>query len=174
MKGRLVDLALSFDGKQRLTVELDGDFRQDFDDLKEYEVEITVKRYRKKRSLDSNAYAWVLIDKIAQKTRLPKSTVYRRAIRDLGGVSDTVCVVSQAAEKLCRSWRKQGLGWQAEIQPSKIKGCQNVILYYGSSSYDSSQMYALIESLKQECWNLGIETRTDEEIKSLMEGYDAE
>ena len=171
MKGRLLDLALSFDGKQRMTVELDGDFRHDFDDLKEYEVEITVKRYRKKRSLDANGYAWVLIDKIARKTGLPKSTVYRRAIRELGGVSDTVCVVAQAAEKLRHNWSKQGLGWQTDIQPSKIDGCCNVTLYYGSSSYDSSHMSALIDSLKQECSSLGIETKTEEEIQSLLREY---
>ena len=67
MRGRIVDLSVSITGKQKLLLELDGDFRNSFDELHGKDVEITVKKYRQKRSLDANGYAWVLIDKIAAK-----------------------------------------------------------------------------------------------------------
>lgn len=171
MKGRLLDLAFGLDGNQRLTVELDEDFRTDFDELKDFDVEVTVKKYRKKRSLDANSYCWVLIDKISAKTGVPKSKVYRDAIREIGGVSDTVCVVQRAAGRLQREWVKQGLGWQVDIQPSRIPGCLNVTLYYGSSTYDTEQMSRLIDNLCQECNALNIPTRQD--IEQMMEEYDA-
>ena len=36
MKGRLVDLTFTLNGKQRLVIELDGDFRKKFAELKEH------------------------------------------------------------------------------------------------------------------------------------------
>lgn len=135
---------------------------------KVYTVEI--KEYRQKRSLDANAYAWVLIDKIAAAVGLPKTEVYRNAIKELGGVSDTVCVMDAAVDALCNGWSHNGLGWVTETLPSKIKGCTNVILYYGSSTYDSKTMSRLIDGLIEDARNLGIETMTPQELERL-EGY---
>jgi hypothetical protein len=80
-------------------------------------------------------------------------------------------VVDKAVDRLCQVWSRNGLGWQTETFPSKIEGCTNVILYYGSSSYDTEQMSALIDYLVQECKALGIETMPPEEIESLINNY---
>lgn len=47
-----------------------------------------------------------------------------------------------------------------------------MVLFYGSSVYDTAQMSALIESLVQEARQLGIETRPQEEIDSLLREYE--
>lgn len=169
MKGRITDLLVQMNGKQRLVLELDGDFRGEYESLHSGDVEITVKKYRQKRSLDANGYCWVLIDKIAAEIGISKEEVYRNAIRHIGGVSDIICVQNKAVEKLRHGWQKNGLGWQTETLPSKVENCTNVVLYYGSSTYDTKQMSALIDSLVQDCKALGIETRPAEEIKSLLE-----
>lgn len=166
MKGRLLDLSFTLNGKQRLVIELDDDFRQDFAGLKEHDVSIEVKRWRKKRSLDANAYAWVLIDKIAQATGVPKTEVYRQAIREIGGVSDIVAVPDNAVDKFREGWSKQGIGWQTEILDSK-PGYKRIVVYYGSSTYDTQQMAALIDSLVQDAQALGIETLPPHEIARL-------
>jgi hypothetical protein len=166
MKGRLVDLTFTLNGKQRLVIELDGDFRKKFAELKEHPVRVEVKRWRKKRSLDANAYAWVLIDKIAQATGVPKTEVYRQAIREIGGVSDIVAVPDNAVDKFREGWSKQGIGWQTEILDSK-PGYKRIVVYYGSSTYDTKQMSALIDSLVQEAQALGIETLPPHEIARL-------
>lgn len=171
MRGRLKDLLVQLNGKQRLVLELDEDFRWGWDKFHEEDVEITIKKFRAKRSLDANAYAWVLIDQIAAELGVTKETVYRNAIRNIGGVSETVCVRNSAVEKLTEGWSKNGLGWQVETMPSKLPGCTNVILYYGSSTYDSKQMSALIDTLVDDCHELGLETRIPEEIESLIKEY---
>ena len=51
--------------------------------------------------------------------------------------------------------------------PSKIDGCTNVILYYGSSTYDTAQMHRLIELIVQECKEQDIETLTPEGLERL-------
>lgn len=137
---------------------------------KQYTVEI--KEYRPKRSLDSNGYLWILCDKIAARIGISKVEVYRKAIKEIGGNSDTVCVLEKAADALCSGWEHNGLGWITERFSSKIDGCVNVTLYYGSSTYDSRTMSRLIDSLIEDAKELGIETMTPQELARL-EGYGA-
>ena len=171
-KGRLLDLEVPFDGNQRLIIEIDGDFRQRYDDLKGKDIDLTVTRHREKRSLDANAYAWVLIDKIAEKKQISKTEVYRNAIREIGGVSDMVCAQNKTLKRIQEEWSKKGLGWQTDTLDSKIPGCTVVVLYYGSSTYDTAQMSALIDSLVQDAHSLGIETRSPKEIETLLNEYE--
>lgn len=172
MRGRLVDLSFSLNGKQRLTIELEDDFRKSYAELHDSDVRIKITKYRKRRSLDANAYCWVLIDKIAHATGVDKTTVYREAIKEIGGVSDIVCVKNDAVDKLREGWQAHGLGWQTDVMPSKIEGCTNVVLYYGSSTYDTKQMAALIDILVQDAQALGIETATPEQIAKYKELWD--
>ena len=171
MKARILDFSIGFNRKQRLTLELEGDFREKYDELKDCEVVAEIKKYRAKRSLDANAYAWVLIHKLAEKTRIPAPDIYRHAIRSIGGVSETVCVQDVALQRLCEGWEHNGLGWQAETFPSKIEGCTNVTLYYGSSTYDTAQMSRLVDFIVQECKEHGVETMTPEELDRIKEGW---
>lgn len=166
MKARLIDLTLTLDRRQRLVVELGDDFRKKFAELKDHDVRVEVKRYRKRRSLDANSYCWVLADKIAQATGVDKSTVYREAIKEIGGVSDIIAVTDDALDKFRDGWSKQGVGWQTEVLDSK-DGYKRVIVYYGSSTYDSKQMAALIDNLAQDAQALGIETLPPHEIARL-------
>lgn len=51
-----------------------------------------LKPKKRLRSLDANAYAWMLMDRLSAATGLSKSEIYRNTIRDIGGVSEVVCV----------------------------------------------------------------------------------
>lgn len=130
-----------------------------------------IKQHRKRRSLDANAYAWVMIGKLAEKTGIGREKIYRSLIREIGGNSDTICVQNRAVDRLCESWHANGLGWVTDTLESKIDGCTNVILYYGSSTYDRAQMSRLIDLLVQECKQQGIETQTPAQLAVLMEAY---
>lgn len=132
-----------------------------------------IVKAKKKRSLDANSYAWVLIDKLAAATGYPKSEVYRNAIREIGGNTETICVQKAAAEKLCEGWEHNGMGWQAETMPSKLPGCVNVVLYSGSSTYDVRQMSRLIDNLVEDCRALDIETLPPEKLAAMLEGWGA-
>ena len=113
----------------------------------------------------------MLCDQLAEKTRIPKEDIYRSLVREIGGNCETVGVLDKAADKLRRGWEHNGLGWVTEILPSKIAGCVNVVLYYGSSTYDSAQMARLIDLVVQECQAQGIETKTPEELALLKEDW---
>ena len=171
MIGKLVGLRRLFGGEYEVTFFTKEDFSGTYDSLKDNPVNIEVKKAAPKRSKSANDLCWVLIDKLAEKTRVPKTDIYRAAIREIGGVSETVCVQERAVKRLCSGWEKNGIGWQTDIMPSKIAGCKNVILYYGSSTYDTAQMSRLLDLIIQECEQQGIPTLRDE-AEELLRKWD--
>ena len=46
MRGRLVDLTIGLNRKQRITVEVDRDYREDYERLKDAELDIEIKKHR--------------------------------------------------------------------------------------------------------------------------------
>lgn len=169
--GKIVGGSIDFrTNKPTVTFEVNelNDFKLMMDELNNKTLSIEVKPYRAKRSLDANAYFFVLADKLAAKLGTSKEDVYRNAVRDIGGVSEIVCVKNEAVERLCEGWSKNGIAWQTETFPSKIDGCTNVILYYGSSTYTTDQMSRLIDHIVQDCKAVGIETKPPDELASLL------
>lgn len=132
----------------------------------EKEYDFTLERHREKRSRDANAYMWVLVDKIADKTQTTKEDVYREAVRRVGVFTD-VAVVDKAAETLVSGWGKKGIGWFAEKFDSTLYGCKKVRLYYGSSTYDTKEMSRLIDEIVEEAKSLDIETATPDELARM-------
>lgn len=139
---------------------------------------VEIKEYREKRTLDSNAYAWVLMSKLACVLSLKKARpitadeVYRNYIKDVG-VMEIVPIRDDAVTRWCEIWRGKGLGWVCETQPSKLAGYTNTVNYYGSSVYSKAEMARLIELIVADCRDLGIETMTPQELAALNERWDA-
>lgn len=171
ISGKIVGANIDFKtGKPTISFEVNerNDFEALVDEMRGLEkLSIEVKPFRKKRSLDSNAYCWVLIDKLAEKLGESKETIYRQYITNIGGNCEIVCVLNKAVDRLCQGWRRNGIGWQTQTIESQIPGCTNVILYYGSSTYDSAQMARLLDLIIQDCKQLGIPTETPDEIARL-------
>lgn len=137
-----------------------------------YDLEI--KEHRQKRSLDANAYSWVLINKIADALRLTPKEVYQQAIQDIAGNHEIIPIKTEAADKFKQVWESQGLGWPCvDIGRSKIDGYRNMKAYYGSSTYDTRQMSLLIDHLIQDCKALDIETLPPDKLALLLEAQDA-
>lgn len=141
---------------------------QIFDDLKGETVKVEIKKASKHRSLSANAFAWVLLDQISEKTGIPVSEVYRNAIREIGGIADYYGMKETAYETFCEIWTAGHLGRQVEIIPGSTKqGWINVKAWKGSSDFDSAQMARFIDSLIQDAESLGIPTIPDTEIERM-------
>lgn len=140
---------------------------------KMYQAEI--KQHRKKRSLNANSYCWELCTRIADKILdHTKDDVYRAAIRKVGIYKD-FCGLSEIDAKTLRAaWEMLGTGWVTE-QVDYMPDGETLIIrcYYGSSKYNTKQMSRLIDFLVEECKELGIETMSPEELRSLMEAWHA-
>jgi hypothetical protein len=132
---------------------------------------VEIKQYRQKRSLDANAYCFVLCQKIAEAVKSTKELVYKKAIREVGQF-EIVPIKNEAVERWIEVWGSKGLGWFAEVlEESKLRGYKKVISYYGSSVYDSREMAVLIDEIVLWCKELGIETLTPSEIARLKEEW---
>ena len=168
MEGRLTGFSLNRDGSQNVTVTVSADCGALYDELKDVQVEIQIKKAQKHRSMEANRYAWVLIDKIAEKTHIKASEVYRNAIRDIGGVSGTGYMKTDAVPVFRQIWEKGHIGNQVEVIDEGEDGWSSVRIYYGSSTYNSAQMSALLDSLIQDAEALGIPTITPKEEEKML------
>lgn len=139
--------------------------------MRERKYTAEIKEYRERRSLDANAYFWTLCDKLAESTGISKTEIYRQSIREIGGNTEIICIPTKGVDKLVSGWQHNGLGWITDTTDSKLPGCTNVILYYGSSTYDKSQMARLIDNIVQDCKAVGIETMTPAQLDRLKEEW---
>lgn len=135
--------------------------------------------HREKRSLNANAYAWVLIHKIAAALSKPPGTpvqpndVYRQAVKNLPDVEATfLSVAEEAAPAFIESWESGHLGRQVEQFPGE-PGFVILRCVYGSSYFSRAEMALLIDRLVQDAQALGIETKEQEDIDSLLDSWEA-
>lgn len=168
MKGQIVDFSLSFNRKQRLTIELDDDFRRSYDKLKDKPVEVTVKRWSEKRTMTANAYLWVLLTEIGNALRESKEQIYFDMLKAYGQ-GGAVSVEERFAESFGRSYK-----YHEKIGESALNGKTFVHFRFwvGSSEYNREEFSILLDGVVNEARNLGIETKPKEEIESLLKEYE--
>lgn len=123
-----------------------------------------------RRSMTANAYAWVLIGKLASKLKTPSEDIYKELVQNIGDNFDVMAMRTEAVSDFKRHWEARGLGWQVvTIGEHDLRGYEEIAAYYGSSIYDTRQMSDLIDLVVQECREQGIETMSEREL-SLLKG----
>lgn len=174
--GIIKDISIDYDTrKPKISLVLDLDEVSVVEELKnENKLNIEIKKWHKKRSLDANAYCWVLCDKIAKElsddgTIVKKEMVYKDAILGIGTFEPFV-IQEKSYDKFKRIWEKQGLGFLVQEVSRKDK-CIKVNCYYGSSTYDTKEMSLLINLLVDLAKSLNIETKPKAEIDSLLRSW---
>ena len=168
MKARIVDFALSFSKKQRLTLELDGDFRNQFDKLHDEDVEVTIKKYSDDRTLKSNKYLWVLMNKIGNVLRESKEDIYLDMLKQYGQ-GGAVSVDERFDANFRRTYKYHEYLGESELNGRVFKHYR---FWVGSSDYNKEEFSILLDGVINEAKNLGIETKSKEEIQSLLKEFD--
>lgn len=171
--GQIKDISIDFETrKPKISLLLNTNEISDIEELKnENKLNLELKKYREKRSLDANAYMWVLVSKLQEKLDISKEDIYKDAIKNIG-VYEVIPVKNEAVERFIQAWKHNGLGWICETTKSKLDGFTNVLAYYGSSTYNTKEMSRLIELIVQECQQLNIETKSKSEIDSLLSQWE--
>ena len=167
--GVITDISIDYNtSKPKISLLLDTNNKDVIEGLKnENKLNIELKKYNKSRSLDSNAYAWVLLGELQDVLNVPKEEIYKDLIKHIGSY-EVVPIKNEAVEKFRNAWSSNGLGWITETTKSKLEGFTNVLAYYGSSIYSVSEMSRLIDLIVQECKQLGIETKPKAELDSML------
>lgn len=126
-------------------------------------LSIRAVKHRQKRSLDANAYAWVLMQKIAEVNETDKWSVYLEMLGSYG-VFTHIIVKPSVVDKVKEEWRAV-----KELGEVNVNGRTGIQLqcYFGSSTYDTKEMATLIDGIVQEAKELGIETLPPHELERM-------
>jgi len=132
-------------------------------------VEITIKEYKKKRSLDANGMLWVILQAIAEKLGTTKDLVYLEML-DRYGVFTHIVVKPEVVEKVKKEWKIT-----RELGEVVVNGKMGIQLqcYFGSSTYDSKEFSKLLEGVIYEAKELEIETITPREKAELLTKWES-
>lgn len=147
-----------------------GELERIINKYKDKPLQVKIEPIRQKRSLDANGYMWVLCDKIADAIKSTRTEVYKQAIREVGVWQD-VAIQRKDLAGWISAWESMGIGYQVEVHDSKIKDCNRVRMYLGSSKYDTKQMSRLIDYIVDEAKELDIETLTPDEIAQMKQQW---
>ena len=155
--GRLKEPSIDFNtGKIDAVVQINEDFRQTYEELKDCEkLSIEFKRYRQKRSLDANAYYWVLVTKLSGVVGMSNAEIHNMMLRGYGqaeiyegkGIYLTIPDTDEARKKADNATDYHVL------PTSQVRTGDDGIVYRtyklmrGSSTYNTAEMSRLIDGL---------------------------
>lgn len=169
IKGRLGEPSMKLDGTMVLPIITKdvGTVQECFDGLAGKDLSIEVKRWRERRSLDANAYLWVLLQKMAEVLHSSKDEMYLEML-DKYGQFASMLVRPDAVDRMTEYWRtvrvlgEVGVGSECRVE---------MLCFYGSSTYDTREMAVLIDGVVSECRELGIETLPPDELAALKDAW---
>ena len=180
LSGCISNIAISYaSGKPLLTLEVNEDARtleKICEGLRAAEkLTIKIGKFTKKRSLDANAYFHVLVNAIARKMGASDDEIKRKMVQEYGTLArhdngDLIGAMLPAEvdiEKIYPYTRN----YKTEYRGGKEFSCY--LFYKRTRELDSSEMARLIEGTIWEAKRLGLETRSREEIDSLLDSWGA-
>lgn len=167
MTGRIIDISRSLDGKQRITLEVDADFREQYQQLKDQLLDVEIQKHRDKASRNARGYLHVLINKIARAKGISEEEVKHGLVLDYGA--------------LAKDDDGQNIGFKLPAKTNvdklwKYTKCFNsrwengtlfkfYLVYKETKYYDSKEMADLIDGAIWEAKQLGIETDPPEVLE---------
>lgn len=185
--GRLEPPVLNFFNKHfTAIIEInEQNYGEAYEELKGKFLSIELKEYRKRRSLDANAYYWVLIGKLAKVMERSTDEVHnmmlakygQREVYDGQLVYIVIPDTEEASEKAIKA-----TGYHIAMTDEVKEGTDHKMyrtyhLLRGSSTYDTSEMARLIKGVQDECREIGIpeaEIATPDEKALLKEKFGIE
>lgn len=182
--GRLKEPVIDYlTGKLTILFEPFEDFRQVYEELKDCEkLSFEIKRYRRKRSLDANAYYWALCAKIAKVVGASNPEIHNKMLRLYGqpylidghALYTPVPNTEEAIRQVDNS-EDYHLIATTEVRRGKDGiDYRTYKMLRGSHTYNTEEMSRLIDGLIYECRNVGIpdaEIASPDEKRILKERY---
>ena len=139
-------------------------------------ITVSIKKGAKKRSLDANAYYWRLIGKLSKKLNISNPYCHNLMLRRYGVPEEMdgklVYLVIPDTEDASK---KADEAEEYHIKPtSQVKEGKDGLMYRtyillkGSRNFSKEEFSTLLQGVIDECKHIGIETRCEEELDSLL------
>lgn len=165
LTGNIKELFIDYQTKKAmltLAIEQKHSATSCYDELHDAEkLSIEIDKYREKRSLNANSYAWALLTEIGNVMRLSKEDVYLQMLKEYGQSE----MISVKAHIPIGEYIK----YYEEAGESTLNGTlfKHYKVFKGSSEFDKREMAIFLDGVVQEAKNLGLDTRTPDEIANL-------
>lgn len=197
LKGRIENLYRDFKtGKWNILLSLENYPAEEINDLLDCEIAIRLNKCRNKRSLDANAYFYVLVNKIAERAKLSDIEVHDKLLSqnlayviENGAVDWIVADWKSNAHRLVKlavtEHGKQQFKYYydslQDVALNKPNGepyrdsegnpKTSRIFWHikGSHEMDTKEMARLIDATVAEAKDLGIETMTPADIEKMKQ-----
>ena len=167
--GKLINVTRDIlSGKLNVTFQIDTEPIDELNALALMDkLNTIVKKFTKKRSLDANAYCWVLMTKIANHpdVRSSKEEVYEEMLQKHGPVYEDEGGYLAVTIKSSIDVRKLGGHWRFYQSNDKFT---SYLAIKGSSEYSTSEMSDFIGHIVDACKELGIETIPPAELERMV------
>ncbi len=135
-------------------------------------VRATLKQWRNKRSLDANAYYWVLLGKVAGVLDISTTELHNLMLSRYGQpeIIDNSIVYGIFPDTM--PWQTIDYIHLKPTSATRILDDKKLYRVYtvmrGSHTYDSKEMSILINGLVSEAKELGIETMPPEKLERMI------
>ena len=174
--GVVTDISIDYNtSKLKISLLLDTNNKEVIEELKnENKLNIELKKYRKLRSLDANSYFWKILTELCDLAEINTVEEYKRRVKELG-IFRQFKIMTDQVSTFKKIWEDKGIAWFCEILDTEYIGdieFKIINAYYGSSSFNSKQMSRLIDGVVQDCKIYGIETKSKNEINSMLENWE--
>ncbi len=167
LKGNINAISTDYiSGNTLVTLSVEGkEAANSLSKLKDSLLSIEIKKWRNKRSLNANAYLWVLLQKIAEAINSDRWSVYIDMLQKYSRAYTFLIVKEDALPKLQQEWRTIiDLG---EVEFNGNTGHQ-VQVFYGSSTFNTKEMSVLLNGVVNECKDLDIDTISPKELEMMV------
>jgi hypothetical protein len=169
IRGCVQSLTRTLDNKYLLTIEATGNVRELFDEMRDKDCDISIKKHREKRSLDANAYFHLLVSEIAkslnislEQCKVNMNIEYGTIAKDVDGKKIGFMLPQNVDVNSLYKYTK----WFDEREINGVKfNCY--IVFKETHTLNSKEMARLIDGTIQEAKQLGIETATPDEIARM-------
>ena len=180
LKGELVHVTReTSSGKWWVTFGVDMEPKELYP-LQVMPLTITIKKYRKKRSLDANAYYWQLIEKISAAVGNAKPVVHNMMLRRYGVLKqidgENLMIFLPDTDE---AQKKAFMDEFYHFKPTSLTKIADdgrvfraYLLLKGSHEMDSQEMSVLIDGAVMEAKDLGIETLPPIELERMKKAYE--
>lgn len=125
--------------------------------------DIEIKEHKEHRSLSANSYAWLLQDKIAKILNRRVDDIHNEMILQYG-VLEVLSVKKEAVESVIRLCDYYKILGESEING---KTFTHIKCGIGTHLYNTAEMNIFIQGVVAEAQELGIETKSPDEIAQL-------
>ena len=168
------EISFTRNGNIRVTFETSKTILKSIDGLPDKPLTVTVKEFKPERSRDANAYFHLLVSKIAEAMNLGADEVKVNMVLEHGTVArdefgEKVGVMLPLSVNV-KNYYKYSLLFDTRTVNGKEFNCY--IFYKETHLYDSKEMARLIDGVVSEAKELGIETKTPQELEQLAKDWE--